>query len=102
MAKKKHKCPERADQCVTLADKIAFSLMVRSKIEALQGDPWAGPEQFSDLWDQYGTDYESYPWCHPEWAANYARAEEEKERVLRSVARDEKRQANRRLYGKIK
>ena len=99
---KKHKCPERADQCVTLADKIAFSLMVRARYEALQGDPWAGPEQLSALMDEYHDPDGNFPWSHPEWAASYARAEEEKARVLRSIGRDQKREANRKLYGKIK
>ena len=99
---RRHKAPERADQCVTLADKISFSLAAREKWEALRGDPWAGPEQFSALMDEYEADLEKYPWVHPEWASNYARAEEEKARILRSIARDERRQATRRLYGKIK
>jgi hypothetical protein len=98
---KKHKAPERAKDCVTIADKVAFSLMVREKFEALRGEPWAGPAEFSALMDEYEED-NAFPWAHPEWAANYARAEEEKARILRSIARDEKRQVNRRLYGKIK
>jgi hypothetical protein len=97
---KKHEAPERADQCVTLADKIAFSLAVRAKFDALRDDPWAAPEEFSALMDQY--DDPDCAWSHPEWAASYARAEEEKARVLRSIARDERREANRRLYGKSK
>jgi hypothetical protein len=99
---KKHKAPSRAADCKSLQDKIAFSLMVRDRYQALQGDPWAGPEQLSLLMDQYGTDYENYPWAHPEWAASHARAAEEKARIMRSVARDQKREANRKLYGKIK
>jgi hypothetical protein len=99
---KKRKIPERARDCVSLADKIAFSLMVREKWEALRGDPWAGPEQFSSLMDEWEADCEKYPWAHPEWGATRARAEEEKARILRSIARDERREANRRLFGKSK
>jgi hypothetical protein len=49
----KRRIPERAKDCVSLADKIAFSLMVREKFETLREDPWAGPEQFSALMDEY-------------------------------------------------
>jgi hypothetical protein len=66
---KNHKVPEQADQRVSLADKIGFSLMVRAKFDALQENPWAAPEEFSALMDQFGDDYENYPWCHPEFAS---------------------------------
>jgi hypothetical protein len=97
----KRKIPERAKDCVSTADKIAFSMMVRARYEALQGDPWSGPEQLSALMDEFQED-SAFPWAHPEWAASYSRAQEEKARVLRSIARDERREANRRLYGKSK
>jgi hypothetical protein len=97
---KKPEAPERADQCVTLADKIAYSLAVRAKLEALQNDPWASPEDFHNLMTR--DDHEKHPWCLPEFAATWARAEEDKARILRSIARDEKRQRNRQLYGKAK
>ena len=97
---KKRKTPERAKDCVTLADKIAFSLMVRAKFDALRDNPWSCPSDIHAILDAY--DDPDCAWSHPEWAWYYSRAQEEKARVLRSIARDEKRQANRRLYGKIK
>lgn len=96
----KRKVPERACDCVTLQDKISFSLMVAEKLEALNDKFWSGPTEWAEIMDRY--DDPNCPWSDPAWASNYARAEEEKARVLRSIARDEKRQANRRLYGKIK
>ena len=35
MAKRKVEVPQRARDCVTLADKISFSMMIREKLEAL-------------------------------------------------------------------
>jgi hypothetical protein len=98
----KRKIPERAADCLSLQDKIGFSLRMHDRLEALQGDPWAGPEQFSALMDEYEFDLDKYPWAHPTWASNYARAQEEKAPVLRSIARAERREANRKLYGKSK
>jgi hypothetical protein len=60
---KKHKGPERADQCVSLADKIAFSLMVRSKLQALSDDPWSCPSDYYDMINKYHD--ENCAWSHP-------------------------------------
>ena len=87
-----------ARDCKTLAEKIAFSLMVAEKLEALNDKFWSGPCEWAAIMDKYHDP--NCPWSDPAWASSYSRAQEEKERVLRSLKRDEKRQANRRLYGK--
>jgi hypothetical protein len=92
------KIPERAKDCVTLADKIGFSLMVREKWQQLSDNPWSCPSDIHAIIDAY--DDPDCAWSHPEWASYYSRSQEEKERALRSLKRVEKRQANRRLYGK--
>ena len=94
----KRKIPERAKDCVTLADKVAFSLMVREAWEALADNPWSVPSDLHEVIDRY--DDPDCPWSRPDWASYYSRAQEEKERALRTVERAERRQANRRLYGK--
>jgi hypothetical protein len=94
----KRKTPERAKDCITIADKIAFSLMVRAKWEALNDDPWSPPSDIHAIIDTYHDP--DCPWSEPEWASRYVRSEEEKARALRAVEREGKRKLNRKLYGK--
>jgi hypothetical protein len=93
----KRKVPERAKDCKTLAEKIAFSQMVRSKWEALNGNPWSCPSDIDAIVDTY--DDPDCPWSHPEWASHCIRAEEEKQRSERAMERETKRETNRILYG---
>jgi hypothetical protein len=84
---KKHKIPERAKDCVTLADKVAFSLMVRSKWQELSENPWSCPSDIHEVIDRYHD--ENCPWSHPEWAAEWARAERAKREIKRMLPDDE-------------
>lgn len=94
----KTKIPARAKDCVTTSDKIAFSLMVRSKWEELNDDPWSPPSAIHAIIDTYHDP--NCPWSEPEWASRYTRAAEEKVRALRALERADKRKLNRELYGK--
>jgi hypothetical protein len=89
MTKRKVEVPQHARDCKTLADKVGFSLKVRAEFDALRENPWAGPEEFSALMDKYGDDYEKYPWAHPTWAEEWARAERTRREILRTLGDEE-------------
>ena len=80
---KRHKAPERPQDCVTLADKIAFSDMMRERWQSIPYD--APPDAILDF-DKYPMfDYLRYPFAHPEWSINHARSEREKMRAKRRM-----------------
>ena len=79
----KRKIPERAKDCVTIADKVAFSLMVRSKYDALNADPWSAPSDIDAIMDRYADP--NCPWSHPEWAKSYADSEREKLKLKKLI-----------------
>jgi hypothetical protein len=82
----KRKIPERAKDCKTLADKIAFSLMVRAKWEELSENPWSCPGDIHAIIDTY--DDPDCPWSHPEWAEEWARRERAKRAIMRMLPDD--------------
>jgi hypothetical protein len=79
----KRKIPERARDRKTLADKVAFSLMVREKWEALADDPWSCPSDIHAIIDKY--DDEKCPWSKPDWAEQWAHKERAKRAIERLV-----------------
>ena len=73
--------------------------MVREQYEQIVCDYNAPPSALWDFYEKFPFNPEM-PWTGPEWAASYVRAEEEKARALRAVAREDKRRTNRKLYGR--
>jgi hypothetical protein len=63
MTKRKVEAPDRPEDCVSIAQKVAFSLMVREKFEALANDPWSAPSDLGVLMDRYPHD-PAMPWTH--------------------------------------
>jgi hypothetical protein len=75
MSKKQKIDLTRPQDCVTLTDKIDFSLAVRQHEE---------DTAFSLLTDVFSApwyDYEKYPWAHGEWATEYAKSAREQQRA---------------------
>lgn len=77
---KKRKVPERPEDCVTIADKVAFSNMMRERYDKL-AEYDSKPSDILDF-DRFPPLDPRYPWMHPEWAADFSRSEREKARVL--------------------
>jgi hypothetical protein len=91
MTKRKVEPPDDPAACVTIAQKVAYSVKIREKYEALQGAPWAGPEQLTEIMDRYPFDAR-YPWTHPTWAEDWARAERAKREIERELKRHDDEQ----------
>jgi|ERR1700722_4076140 hypothetical protein len=94
-----HKDDIRLEDVKTHEDQLRYSRMMRRRWEEIGPDE--PPEVLMDL-ERFPMPDVSKPWMSPEYSSSWARAQEEKARVERALARDEKRQANRRLYGKSK
>ena len=79
----------RPEDCVTVAQKVRYSLFVRAQWEALDDLEWEKPSDAMDLIDRYG-DPQKYAWAHPEWADRWARAEGGRQRVMKALAEHER------------
>lgn len=64
----------RLQDCVILADKVAYSQAIRAEWDKLAEGPNAKPFAISELLDKFPIDAR-YPWSHGEWAADYSRLE---------------------------
>ena len=90
----KRKIPERAEDCHTIEDQLAFSQAVRAQWDAL-GDGWMDSPP-SDIGALPLPD-PKYPWSHPEWCEHFLDSQRTKERLLK---RKNKKRMNRLLYSK--
>ena len=94
MAKRK---PDiRREDVKTEADKIAYSRQMYERWESIPDN--APPSYIID--NAHLFPLETEPWHSSEYWIAAARAEEQKQRALRGIARDEKRKLNRMLYRK--
>jgi hypothetical protein len=84
MTKPKVEAPDDPAACITIAQKVAYSMMVRAKFEALADDPWSAPSDLGVLMDPYPHD-PAMPWTHPEWAEEWARQERARRAIERLV-----------------
>jgi hypothetical protein len=82
----KRKIPERARDCVTLAEKVAFSMMVEQEWQKMRENPAFAPSDIHDVIDKY--DDPDCPWSQPFWAADWARAERAKREIMRTLGDD--------------
>jgi hypothetical protein len=84
---KKHKVDlQHPEKCVTLEDKLQFSLAVLARQEEC-----AQSRKPTDLWGEpIWFDTQKYPWASATWAIEYANAEREKARLRRKFLRDER------------
>jgi hypothetical protein len=89
------KMPRDTDpaSCVTIAEKFAYSQMIREWTEEIAAD-WGAPPEASGAIPMPDP---RYPWTSDEWAGHHLDAERAKARILR---REERRQKNRLLYAK--
>jgi hypothetical protein len=92
----KRKPDIRREDVRTEADKIAYSRMMYDRWESIPYD--APPSYIID--NAHLFPLESEPWHSGAYWIAAARAQEQRERALRALKRDEKRQPNRQLYGK--
>ena len=81
----------------THAAQLRFSRMMHRRWSEI--GPNEAPDAILDF-ERFPIEDVDRPWLSPEYASSRARSEEEKQRVERALARETKRQANRRLYGK--
>jgi hypothetical protein len=87
MTKRKVEAPQHARDCKTLAEKVAFSLMVREKWQELSENPWSCPSDIHEIIDRY--DDPACPWSRADWADEWARRERTR-RAIERMARDAK------------
>jgi hypothetical protein len=77
----KHKAPNKPEDCHTLQEKMAYSLMVGQAYEKLVNRYDAKPSDLSDFFDRFPLD-ERYPWSHPEWWMDQSRVRIAKRKLI--------------------
>ena len=92
-----HKDDIKLEDVRTHEDQLRYSRMMYRRWSEI--GPNEAPEVLMDL-ERFPFEDPTKPWMSPEYASSWARSEEEKARVLRSVERGEKRKLNRQLYRK--
>jgi hypothetical protein len=80
--------------CITIADRLAYSAMIRDWTLEIAND-WSAPPDASGA---VPLPNPAMPWTSGEWGQYYLDAENANERVLK---RENKRQKNRALYAKL-
>jgi hypothetical protein len=93
---RKRKPDIRREDVKTEADKIAYSRMMYDRWESIPYD--APPSYIID--NAHLFPLETEPWHSGEYWIAAARAEEQKQRALRALKREERRNLNRQLYRK--
>jgi hypothetical protein len=86
MTKRKVEVPQRARDCKTLAEKVAFSMMVGEEWQKMRENPSFAPSDIHSVIDRF--DDPDCPWSRPDWAAEWARAERTKREILRTLGDD--------------
>jgi hypothetical protein len=86
MRKGKVKIPDNPADCVTIAQKVQFSLKRRQLYEELVCGYNSPPSALDDFLDRYPI-IESMPWTHPEWCSEWARKERAKREIERELLR---------------
>lgn len=86
MTKRKVEVPQHARDCKTIAEKVAFSLMIAEKLDASNDVFWSGPCEWAAIMDKYHDP--DCPWSDPAWASDWARAERAKREILRTLGDD--------------
>lgn len=91
--------PDDPAACKTVAEQVGYSMRLK-EIYDQEVCSWnSPPSALTDFQMRYPFN-PAMPWTCPSFAGSYARSQEEKERALRAMAREEKRQLNRMLYRK--
>lgn len=84
----KFKVPERAEDCKTIREKVAYSMMVREQYETIVCSHNSLPSDLGVFQDRFPYD-PAMPWSSPEFASDWARAERERRAILRLLPDDE-------------
>lgn len=85
---KQIKPPDNPADCITIAQKVAYSMMVREQYELIVCSPTSMPSDLGIFQDRFPYD-ERYPWSGPEWAQDWARRERAKRDIMRLLPDDE-------------
>jgi hypothetical protein len=88
MTKPKVEAPDDPAACITIAQKVQFSLKRREIYEATVCAYDAPPSALDSFLDRYPI-IESMPWTHPSWCEEFARKERARREIERELRRHE-------------